>query len=89
MLEMGFRDDIAAIEEKLIRSPARQMLFFSATVSPVIRQVAESTLARQYKYIDCVKSDESPVHAHVPQYHIILRIASAQIPHILKSIVYD
>ncbi|KAE9391222.1 DEAD-domain-containing protein [Gymnopus androsaceus JB14] len=89
MLEMGFRDDIAAIQKVLKPSPQRQTLLFSATVSPVIRQVAQATLAKEYKYIDCVKSDESPVHAHVPQYHTILPNASSQIPHILRLIAHD
>ncbi|KAJ4467033.1 P-loop containing nucleoside triphosphate hydrolase protein [Lentinula aciculospora] len=89
MLDMGFRDDIHAIQRELPRSPTRQTLLFSATVSPVIRQVATNVLAKDYKFIDCVKSDDSPVHAHVPQYHTVLPNASSQIPHILKLIAHD
>ncbi|KAJ3879858.1 P-loop containing nucleoside triphosphate hydrolase protein [Lentinula edodes] len=89
MLDMGFRDDIHAIQNELPRSPTRQTLLFSATVSPLIRQVASNVLAKDYKFIDCVKSDDSPVHAHVPQYHTVLPNASAQIPHILRLIAHD
>ncbi|KAJ3748091.1 DEAD-domain-containing protein [Lentinula detonsa] len=89
MLDMGFRDDIHAIQEELPPSPTRQTLLFSATVSPVIRQVATTVLARDHKIIDCVKSDDSPVHAHVPQYHTVLPSAASQLPHIMRLIAHD
>ncbi|KIK58407.1 hypothetical protein GYMLUDRAFT_86278 [Collybiopsis luxurians FD-317 M1] len=89
MLEMGFRDDIHAIQQELVPSPQRQTLLFSATVAPVIRQVAKSVLAPANHHIDCVKSDDSPVHAHVPQYHTVLPNAAAQIPHLLRLIAHD
>ncbi|KAF5347456.1 hypothetical protein D9757_013826 [Collybiopsis confluens] len=89
MLDMGFRDDIHAIQQELAPSPQRQTFLFSATVSPVIKQVSKSVLSPNMKYIDCVKSDDSPVHAHVPQYHTVLPNAAAQIPHILRLIAHD
>ncbi|KAF9059330.1 P-loop containing nucleoside triphosphate hydrolase protein [Rhodocollybia butyracea] len=89
MLEMGFRDDIHAIQKELIRSPERQTLLFSATVDPVTRQVAENILSKDHKLIDCVGSDKTPVHANVPQFHTILPDASAQIPHVLRLIAHD
>ncbi|KAJ3823835.1 P-loop containing nucleoside triphosphate hydrolase protein [Lentinula raphanica] len=89
MLDMGFRDDIHAIQKELPPSPIRQTFLFSATVSPVIHQVATSVLAKDHRYINCVNSEDSPVHAHIPQYHTVLPNAAAQFPHILRLIAHD
>ncbi|KAJ3755183.1 P-loop containing nucleoside triphosphate hydrolase protein [Lentinula raphanica] len=85
MLDMGFHDDIHAI---LPPSPIRQIFLFSATVSPVIHQVATSVLAKDHRYINCVNSEDSPVHAHIPQYHTVLPNAAAQFPQILRLIAH-
>lgn len=86
---MGFRPDIEAIKEYLPPVPQRQTFLFSATVSRSIQQIAQSTLAQNHKFINCVTSDSSPVHAHIPQYHTVLPDPSHQIPHILRLIAHD
>ena len=85
---MGFRDDIESIKSYLPRSPERQTLLFSATVSPAIRQVAISTMSRSYKYINCVSEDDSPVHDHIPQYYTVTE-PSQQFPYLLQLITHD
>ncbi|THH12955.1 hypothetical protein EW146_g7207 [Bondarzewia mesenterica] len=89
LLEMGFRDDIEAITDFLPKSPIRQTFLFSATLSRAIQQVARQTLNPKYKHIDAVPADDSPVHAHVPQYHTVLPSADHQIPHLLRLIAHD
>ncbi|KAJ8462665.1 hypothetical protein ONZ45_g17854 [Pleurotus djamor] len=90
LLDLGFREDIEAIKKFLPDTPQRQTFLFSATVSPAVRQVAESFLAPNHKYINCVSgSDPSPVHAHVPQYHTVLPSPSQQIPHLLRLLAHD
>ncbi|KAF9458939.1 P-loop containing nucleoside triphosphate hydrolase protein [Collybia nuda] len=89
LLDMGFRPDIEAIKERLPPVPRRQTFLFSATVSRSIQQIAQSTLAPNHQFINCVSSDSSPVHAHIPQYHTVLPDASHQIPHVLRLIAHD
>jgi len=86
---MGFRDDIEAIKNHIPPSPERQTFLFSATVSPQVRQVAKSILGNDYKYIDCVQTEDSPVHAHIPQYHTVVPSAAQQLPHIIRLIAHD
>jgi ATP-dependent RNA helicase MSS116 len=89
LLDMGFRDDIEAISSALPPSPERQTLLFSATVSRAVEQIARATLAKNYEYINCVSADDSPVHAHVTQYHTIVPSADQQIPHLLRLLTHD
>ncbi|KAG5638755.1 hypothetical protein H0H81_010377 [Sphagnurus paluster] len=89
LLDMGFQPDIDAIKEYLPRCPERQNFLFSATVSDKIQQIAKSTLAPNYKFINCVSSDASPVHADIPQYHTILPSAKEQIPHLMRLLAHD
>ncbi|KAG0707988.1 P-loop containing nucleoside triphosphate hydrolase protein [Suillus ampliporus] len=89
LLDMGFRDDIDAIMSYLPPKPERQTFLFSATLSRTVRQIAKTVLAEDHKFIDVVPETESPVHAHVPQYHTVLPNASQQIPHILRLLAHD
>ncbi|KAJ7150879.1 P-loop containing nucleoside triphosphate hydrolase protein [Mycena crocata] len=89
LLDMGFREDIEDIKRFIPPTPQRQTLLFSATVSKEIQQVARSTLASNFKYINCVSEETSPVHAHVNQYHTVLPSASAQLPHLMRLIAHD
>ncbi|KAF5367171.1 hypothetical protein D9758_004049 [Tetrapyrgos nigripes] len=89
LLDMGFREDIEAIQQQIPPSPERQTFLFSATVSPQIRSVAQSVLDQDFKYINCVKTEDSPVHAHIPQYHTVVPSASQQIPHVIRLIAHD
>ena len=86
---MGFRDDIETIKSYLPKSPERQTLLFSATVSAAIRQVALSTMSSSYKYINCVSVDDSPVHDHIPQYHTVIPDPSQLFPYLLQLITHD
>ncbi|KAG6831670.1 hypothetical protein H0H87_004456 [Tephrocybe sp. NHM501043] len=89
LLDMGFRPDIEAIKAEIPSTPERQTFLFSATVSRAIQDIAESTLSPNHKFINCVSSEASPVHAHVPQYSTVLSDASEQLPHILRLIAHD
>jgi ATP-dependent RNA helicase MSS116 len=87
---MGFRDDLDAIIDRLPESPQRQTFLFSATVSRAVEQVARKALNKQSQvYINCVPDTDSPVHAHVPQYHTVLSSPSDQLPHTLKLLIHD
>lgn len=86
---MGFRDDVEAIKQFLPPTPQRQTFLFSATVSREIQQVARSTLHRNHLFINTVSDKESPVHAHVPQFHTVLPSAAEQISHTLRLIAHD
>jgi ATP-dependent RNA helicase MSS116, mitochondrial len=89
LLDMGFRDDIEGIKQFLPPTPQRQTFLFSATVSREIQQVARSTLHRNHLFINTVSDKESPVHAHVHQFHTVLPSAAEQIPHTLRLIAHD
>ncbi|KAG2053106.1 DEAD-domain-containing protein [Suillus hirtellus] len=89
LLDMGFRDDIDAIMSYLPPKSERQTFLFSATLSRTVRQVAQTVLAQDHKFIDVVPESESPVHAHVPQYHTVLLTPSQQIPHFLRLLAHD
>lgn len=86
---MGFRDDIDAIADYLPKTPERQTFLFSATVSRSIQQVARATLDKNHIFLNTVSDRDSPVHAHVPQYHTVLPSAREQIPHILNLLAHD
>ncbi|KAF7761381.1 hypothetical protein Agabi119p4_9373 [Agaricus bisporus var. burnettii] len=89
LLDMGFQPDLLAIQEYMPKSPERQTFLFSATISRAIRDIARASLAKRHTYINCVSSDHSPVHAHIPQYHTVLPSAEHQIPHVLRSLAHD
>lgn len=89
LLDMGFRDDVDAIKEFLPPTPQRQTFLFSATVSREIQQIARSTLHHNHLFINTVSDKESPVHAHVPQFHTVLPSAAEQISHTLRLIAHD
>ncbi|KAG8909859.1 hypothetical protein FRC00_009312 [Tulasnella sp. 408] len=89
LLDMGFRADIETILKDLPPVPKRQTFLFSATVSPAIRDIARKSLDKHHTFVNCVKEDDSPVHAHIPQYVTVLPSASQQLPHILNLITQD
>lgn len=86
---MGFRDDIDDIIKYLPQTPERQTFLFSATVSRAVQQVARATLSKDHAFINCVSKDDSPVHAHVPQYNTVVPSAEHQIPHLLRLLAHD
>lgn len=69
-------------------TPERQTFLFSATVSKAIQQIAREFLDPNHAFINCV-NEESPVHAHVPQYHTVLPSPNDQLPHILRLLAHD
>ncbi|KAH9939844.1 P-loop containing nucleoside triphosphate hydrolase protein [Amylocystis lapponica] len=89
LLDMGFRDDIDGIIQYLPKTPERQTMMFSATVSPAIRQVARATLDKNHIFINCVSDSAPPVHSHIPQYHTVLPSAEQQLPHVLRLLAQD
>ncbi|KAG8692607.1 hypothetical protein FRC08_009670, partial [Ceratobasidium sp. 394] len=89
LLDMGFRDDLDDIISYLPESPERQTMLYSATVSRAIQQVARASLDKNHLFINTVTDEDSPVHAHVPQYHTVLPKAEDQIPHILRLLAHD
>lgn len=86
---MGFRPDIDAVVNHFPKTPIRQTFLFSATVSPAIRQIAREVLDSDHLFIDVVPKDESPVHAHIPQFYTVLPSAKEQLPHLLRVIMHD
>lgn len=86
---MGFRSDIESITSFLPKSPERQTFLFSATVSSAVESIAKTTLSRSHQYINCVSADDSPVHAHIPQYHTVLASGEQALPHLLRLIAHD
>jgi ATP-dependent RNA helicase MSS116, mitochondrial len=88
LLDMGFREDIEDIMSLMPPTRERQTFMFSATVSKAIQQIARKVLDQNHAFINCV-SEESPVHAHVPQYHTVLPSPSDQLPHILRLLAHD
>ncbi|KAF9652672.1 DEAD-domain-containing protein [Thelephora ganbajun] len=88
LLDMGFREDIEGIMKMMPPTPERQTFMFSATVSKAIQQIAREVLDQNHAFINCVTED-SPVHAHVPQYHTVLPSPGDQLPHILRLLAHD
>jgi len=86
---MGFREDIERIAAFLPPSPKRQTFLFSATVSKAIQSIAQSTLSKDHEFVNCVQKDDSPVHAHIPQYHTVVKSADELLPHVLRLIALD
>ena len=88
LLDMGFREDIEGIMKMMPPTSERQTFMFSATVSKAIQQIAREVLDPNHAFINCVTED-SPVHAHVPQYHTVLPSPKDQLPHILRLLAHD
>ncbi|KAL5514277.1 hypothetical protein ACEPAG_2365 [Sanghuangporus baumii] len=89
MLDIGFRPDIEYITAQLPRAPERQTFIFSATISKAVQQIARQTLSKNHVYINTVLGTDSPVHAHIPQYHTVLSSAKDQLPHVLRLLAHD
>lgn len=89
LLDMGFRDDIAAIAGHLPSTETRQTFLFSATISAAVREIARQHLNKNHKFINTVPVDESPVHAHIPQYSTVLPSGAHQIPYIMKLLAHE
>lgn len=87
LLEMGFAAELRHILAGLPKE--RQTFFFSATVSPQIRKIAQESLKPDHLVIDCVPENESNTHAHIPQYGTVLPSAADQIPHVLRLLAHD
>ena len=88
LLDMGFREDIERIMKMMPPTTERQTFMFSATVSKPIQQIARQVLDQNHAFINCV-TEESPVHAHVDQYHTVLPSPKDQLPHILRLLAHD
>ncbi|WAR61205.1 hypothetical protein PtB15_13B457 [Puccinia triticina] len=89
LLEMGFKEEIDVIVKQLPPKEERSTYLFSATISPEINRIAQQTMKKDTKIVDCVPSGETNVHAHVPQYYTILPNPNQQIKHIFNLIAHD
>ena len=69
LLDQGFWPEIQEIM-RLLPTPQekdRQTLMFSATVPQEVVGLVRSTLKPGFQFVKCVRDDEDPTHAHVPQ----------------------
>ena len=82
---MGFRDDIDAIAEYLLKPPERQTFFATATVSPSVNQAAERLMSSNREIINST-TEHDDTHSTVSQYHTIVPSAADLFPHILRLI---
>jgi ATP-dependent RNA helicase MSS116, mitochondrial len=86
---MGFRADIDRILEFLPPIGERQTLLVSATIPASVRSIARSSMSKDYKFINTVSEEDSPVHAHVPQFSTILPSAKWELPHVMRLLAQD
>ncbi|PLW47775.1 hypothetical protein PCASD_04311 [Puccinia coronata f. sp. avenae] len=89
LLEMGFKEEIDDIVRQLPPKEERSTYLFSATISPEINRIAQQTMKKDTKIVDCVPSGETNVHAHVPQYYTVLPNPDQQVKHIFNLLVHD
>lgn len=88
MLAMGFREAIAEIQQYLPPKEETRNMFFSATVSPTVRQVSADILKRNFAYVDCVPAGEPEMHERVPSYAHIVQ-PEDHFPTLLRLIAHD
>lgn len=69
LLDQGFWPEIQEIMRLLPTSPEkdRQTMMFSATLSKEVISLVRSTLKPGFQFVKCVRDDEEPTHARVPQ----------------------
>jgi len=69
LLDQGFWAEIQNIQRELpdIKEVDRQTMMFSATVPQDVIQAVRSTLKPGFRFVKCVRDDEEPTHARVPQ----------------------
>jgi ATP-dependent RNA helicase MSS116 len=69
LLDAGFWPEIEEMQrylpEPMVKD--RQTLMFSATIPREIIQVVRETLKRGYQFVKCIRDDEAPTIARVPQ----------------------
>ncbi|KAJ7587994.1 P-loop containing nucleoside triphosphate hydrolase protein [Mycena floridula] len=87
LLDQGFKKDLDRIMAYMPSrhlSP-RQMLFFSATLSPEVKNLAAAHLSRKHRFISTIQEDDIGTHHHVPQ-TVIIAPFSHHIPMLLSLI---
>ncbi|KAA1085576.1 hypothetical protein PGT21_011707 [Puccinia graminis f. sp. tritici] len=89
LLEMGFKEEIDEIVKQLPPKEERSTYLFSATISPEINRIAQQTMKKDTKIVDCVPTGETNVHAHVPQYFTVLPNPDQQVKHIFNLLAHD
>lgn len=69
LLDQGFWPEIQEIMRLLPTAAEvqRQTLMFSATVPRDVVDLVRSTLQPGYQFVKCVRDDEEPTHARIPQ----------------------
>ncbi|MBE7182243.1 MAG: DEAD/DEAH box helicase, partial [Terriglobus roseus] len=78
LLDQGFWDEVQSIRRMLPepRENKVQTLMFSATVPQQVVSAVRETLQPGFRFIKCVREDDEPTHARVPQN--LVRLASMQ-----------
>lgn len=82
LLDQGFQQEIKEIERALPdrRQHDRQTMMFSATVPQEVVHLVRSTLKQGFHFVRCVRPDEAPTHARVPQKAVITRGMENMLP---------
>ncbi|KAF9517976.1 hypothetical protein BS47DRAFT_1427471 [Hydnum rufescens UP504] len=82
LLDMGFRSDLDAILEYLPKAPNDK----HSSLVPRFPRVFDKS---PELFSETIIDDDSPVHAHIPQFHTVLPSPEHQIPHLLRIIAHD
>lgn len=86
LLDQGFWPDIQEIM-RLLPTPAekdRQTLMFSATVPREVVRIVRETLKPGFNFVKCVRDDEEPTHARIPQRSVLLQGLENCIPSLIE-----
>ncbi|KAJ3124822.1 hypothetical protein HK100_011094 [Physocladia obscura] len=78
LLDAGFKREIDKIVGMLPTQTSpqhfRQTLLFSATIPPLVKQIAKAALLPNYKFITTIAEYESSTHEHVPQHYLLVEM---------------
>ncbi|KAF2721680.1 DEAD-domain-containing protein [Polychaeton citri CBS 116435] len=86
LLDQGFWPEIQEIM-RLLPTPAecdRQTMMFSATVPRGVVDLVRSTLKPGFDFVRCVRDDEEPTHARVPQKVVTFPGLEQQVPALVE-----
>ncbi|EME82787.1 uncharacterized protein MYCFIDRAFT_211157 [Pseudocercospora fijiensis CIRAD86] len=86
LLDQGFWPDIQEIM-RLLPTRAekdRQTLMFSATVPREVVSIVRQTLKPGFNFVKCVRDDEEPTHARIPQRSVLLQGLENCVPSLVE-----
>lgn len=84
LLDQGFWPAIQEIMQLLPSPRERQTLMFSATVPREVVDLVRSTLRPGFQFVKCVRDDEEPTHARVPQKLVITNGFQNKLPALIE-----